>query len=771
MNKFQLIRVIGDGTYGVVYEGRNKETKEKVAIKKLKQKYKTLAECKNKMEIKILESLNHENIIKLKEVIRDYNGEISYIFEYCDCNLLEFIESHKENNKKIPESIIREIILQLTKGLKYLHSKNYFHRDLKPENILLILNKYDLNNLPSNNIYNTGIKVKIADFGTAKKIPNKDALTITEYVCTRWYRSPECVLRADYYNETSDIWALGCIMAELYRLGPIFTGENEFDQINQIFKILGTPTKGKWPWGYSQAESFGITFSVYYKKDLKTILGYIGNDGVNLLNDIFQFDIIKRPSCNKILNHPYFKLIPKPLINNIPYAKRNSIPANIKKIDNYCSPYANNICFEQKKQNRIKIISNNLENNYAQNSLYNYRINTTLNKISDYRNFMENISERNSYNNFKKNNNYNNSSFSNIRNTQVKSIVSNCIKKINNSNIKNKINNNFKYITINETKNSLTTKKLFKSVRINEESKLDEYNNRNKEYSKITSTIGRNNENHLQINNYSYRVSLIPKANEDKKELVNKSITRLNYLNNNNYLTLNEKNKSKKFNKIIIKNLNINNSIHSKNINNNYHIYTNKKINNTTYRIINTENYKHPKKIIENKIKNNFYKRNNIINSANKRNKHRKNYKFSEIHENAKNNNNEQSLNKNIIYKNENKCICSKRINFLTKEILNNSHNNATSLPKTGYFQYQKNLSFIKSINNSEDKKYNNTIVRHISANKKEKKEVIGSYKLTSEKYSRKRLINIVLADEDNRLNSNINREKGKYIPYLSNGK
>ena len=134
-------------------------------------------------------------------------------------------------------------------------------------------------------------------------------------------------------------------------------------------------------------------------------------------------------------------------------------------------------------------------------------------------------------------------------------------------------------------------------------------------------------------------------------------------------------------------------------------------------------------------------------------------------------NNNEQSLNKNIIYKNENKCICSKRINFLTKEILNNNHNNATSLPKTGYFKYQKNLSFIKSINNSEDKKYNNTIVRHISANKKEKKEVIGSYKLTSEKYSRKRLINIVLADEDNRLNSNINREKGKYIPYLSNGK
>ena len=765
MNKYQLIRVIGDGTYGVVYEGKNKETKEKVAIKKLKQKYKSLAECKSKMEIKILETLNHENIIKLKEVIRDYNGEISYIFEYCDCNLLEFIETHKEKNKRIPESIIREIILQLTKGLKYLHSKNYFHRDLKPENILLILNKYDLNNIQNNTINNTGIKVKIADFGTAKKIPNQNALTITEYVCTRWYRSPECVLRTDYYNETSDIWALGCIMAELYKLAPIFPGENEFDQINQIFKILGTPTKSKWPWGYSQAENFAITFPVYYKKDLKNILGYISNDGVNLLNDIFQFDLIKRPSCSKILNHPYFKLIPKPLINNISYGKRNSVPAHIKKKDNYNSSYTNNNNSEVKKQYKIKLISNNAEKNYNQNSLYNYRINTTLNKYNDYKNFAPNITERNSYKNIKKNNNHNNSSFSNIRNTKKKNIISNYIKIINNSNRKNINNNNFKYITINETKNSLTTKKIFKSLRIDEESKLDEINSRNKQYSKITSVIGRNDKSHFQINNYSYRVSLIPKTNVDKKEFAYKPISRLNYLNNNNYLTLNENNKSKKYNKIIgkkMQNLNIINRIRSKNINNNYHIYTNNKNNNTTTRIINTENHNYARKNVENKNKINYYTRNNIINSSNKRNKQRKNYKFSEIHENIKNNNNTQSLNKNRIYENECKCICSKRRNFLTKEILNNNHNNAASLPKSEYCHYQKNLSFIKNINNSEDKKYDNTIIRHISANKKVNKEEISSYKPSNEKYNKKRLINIVLNDEESKLNSNINREKRK---------
>ena len=350
MNKYELIRVIGDGTYGIVYEGINKETKEKVAIKKLKQKCQTLEECKSEMEIIILEQSHHENIIRLKEIIRDFNSEVSYIFEYCDCNLLQFIDIHKENNKKIPEPIIREIILQLTKGLKYIHSKNYFHRDLKPENILLILNKYDLLNLSNNNINDSGIKVKIADFGTAKKIPTKDALTITEYICTRWYRSPECVLRTDYYNEKSDIWALGCIMAELYKLSPLFPGENEFDQINQIFKILGTPTKGRWPWGYSQAEYLGITFPVYYKKDLETILGYVKKEGVNLLNEIFQFEFDKRPSCNKILNHSYFKLIPRSSPNNIPF---RIIPVKKRKEkDNY---NINTNDFEQKNKKKLNI--------------------------------------------------------------------------------------------------------------------------------------------------------------------------------------------------------------------------------------------------------------------------------------------------------------------------------------------------------------------------------------------------------------------------------
>ena len=97
-----------------------------------------MEECLNKIEVKVLEKLNHENIVQLKEVIRDKKGEVSYIFEYCDCNLFEFIENHREHKKSIPEEIICEIVFQITKGKKYMLSKGYFHRDLKPENILVI---------------------------------------------------------------------------------------------------------------------------------------------------------------------------------------------------------------------------------------------------------------------------------------------------------------------------------------------------------------------------------------------------------------------------------------------------------------------------------------------------------------------------------------------------------------------------------------------------------------------------------------------------------
>ena len=738
MNKYEIIKTIGDGTFGVVYEGRNKLTKEKVAIKKLKQKYKTFEECKNKIEIKILESLNHENIVKLKEVIREYNGEVSYIFEFCDCNLFQFINTHREKNKIIPEPIIRDIILQITRGLNYLHMKQYLHRDLKPENILLILNNYNYND---NNINNTNIKVKIADFGTAKKIPSKDDLTITEYVCTRWYRAPECVLRADYYNETSDIWAIGCIMAELYKLGPIFPGENEFDQINQIFKILGTPTKTRWPWGYSQAEYFGIKFSTYYKKDLKSILGYICNDGINLLNDIFQFEASQRPLCSKILNHPYFKATPKPYINNISIRLRSSIPVMKKDNSNTKRDYIANISIENKRSDRYM---NDRDNKIK------LRINSLDKKISD--NIIKGaLTEKASKIDINKNKRGKNSFSNNRKNANNIYESSNQVKIINSRKID--ANNKFKYMKMDESKYGLILKH-------NEENKENLRVNHKKNSSNFFSIkTGRNNI----INYYSKNNSFINDSFEENKTYGNKSFRILNNRNNNNYMTFNkndnqtEKNINKNKNKKL-RNLNMINNI------NNYSSYINKDTQKNNISRSNTS----------------FIINNKIINMSNRRNKHRRNYKYYEVKESIKNkyNGHIYPIKNNIKNDhNEKKCICSigLYLDEKNKNILNHHHNIIDiNLKNERPIHAQKNLSYKKSINTIKDKKIQlspvkknnyNLFGRPTLINKTLDEKAIYS-KDISYRRTRGRLINLVINDDNNKFNSVNKKERRKYIPF-----
>ena len=297
MNKYQILKSIGDGTYGQVYEGINIETNEKVAIKKLKNKMSSWEECMLQNEVQTLRKLDNENIVKLIEVIREPNSDVSYIFELCDCNLFEFIEKHRKQKMFISEAKIRNIIYQITCGVKYLHSFNIMHRDLKPENILMIIN----NNL-----------IKLADFGTAKEVPKYKDNSLTDYVCTRWYRAPECSLKSNNYDEKIDIWAIGCIMAELYTLKPIFPGIDEFDQLNKILRIIGTPEFNDWPEGFALIQKMNIRMPNYNKGNLKQIVFNANDDAINFLECIFQINPAKRPSAAELLKHPYFTEVQRP---------------------------------------------------------------------------------------------------------------------------------------------------------------------------------------------------------------------------------------------------------------------------------------------------------------------------------------------------------------------------------------------------------------------------------------------------------------------------
>lgn len=141
------------------------------------------------------------------------------------------------------------------------------HRDLKPDNIMI--NEHPLS-------------VKIIDFGTCKDLTVESG-PHTSYVSTRWYRAPECVLRSHHYNFVSDVFSAGCVMAELYLQHPLFPGTSEIDQIDKIFKVLGTPKKDQWREGYRLAEKREMAFEDYPKKNLQKYLDRIGDEALDAI--------------------------------------------------------------------------------------------------------------------------------------------------------------------------------------------------------------------------------------------------------------------------------------------------------------------------------------------------------------------------------------------------------------------------------------------------------------------------------------------------------
>ncbi|XP_074191335.1 serine/threonine-protein kinase MAK isoform X4 [Rhinolophus sinicus] len=221
MKRYTTMRQLGDGTYGSVLMGKSNESGELVAIKRMKRKFYSWDECMNLREVKSLKKLNHANVIKLKEVIRE-NDHLYFIFEYMKENLYQLM---KDRNKLFPESVIRNIMYQILQGLAFIHKHGFFHRDMKPENLLCMGPEL----------------VKIADFGLARELRSQPPYT--DYVSTRWYRAPEVLLRSSVYSSPIDVWAVGSIMGELYTLRPLFPGTSEVDEIFKICQVLGTPKK------------------------------------------------------------------------------------------------------------------------------------------------------------------------------------------------------------------------------------------------------------------------------------------------------------------------------------------------------------------------------------------------------------------------------------------------------------------------------------------------------------------------------------------------
>uniref|UniRef100_A0A182NNP4 non-specific serine/threonine protein kinase n=1 Tax=Anopheles dirus TaxID=7168 RepID=A0A182NNP4_9DIPT len=287
MNRYLTLSQLGDGTYGTVVLGQRKDTGEKVAIKRMKRKYYSWEEAMSLREVKSLKKLSHANVVKLKEVIRE-NDVLYFVFEYMQENLYQLI---KDRDTHFPEATIRLILQQILTGLAFMHRHGFFHRDLKPENVLC-----------------SGPEtVKIADFGLAREIRSRPPYT--DYVSTRWYRAPEVLLHSTRYGSSIDLWAVGCIMAELYTFRPLFPGSSEVDQLFKICSILGTPDKTDWPDGHKLAATIQFRFPECPRIPLASLVTRASTAGIQLLEDMLQWEPEKRPTAQQSMKYPYFSSV------------------------------------------------------------------------------------------------------------------------------------------------------------------------------------------------------------------------------------------------------------------------------------------------------------------------------------------------------------------------------------------------------------------------------------------------------------------------------
>lgn len=221
MHKYRLISKKGEGTFSEVLKAQCIKTGQYVAIKCMKNTFESIEQVNNLREIQALRRLSpHPNIITLLEVLYDQpSGRLALVFELMDMNIYELI---RERRHYLPEQRVKNFMYQLARSMDHMHRNGIFHRDIKPENILI---KDD--------------QLKLADFGSCRGIYSKQPFT--EYISTRWYRAPECLLTDGYYSYKMDIWGLGCVFFEVLSLYPLFPGTNELDQVQKIHQIMGTP--------------------------------------------------------------------------------------------------------------------------------------------------------------------------------------------------------------------------------------------------------------------------------------------------------------------------------------------------------------------------------------------------------------------------------------------------------------------------------------------------------------------------------------------------
>jgi len=287
--EYKVIRKLGEGCFSEVFEAEIKKNRKKVAIKKLFLKCSGIDSIKKLSEIESLSKLQKcPFIVKMSDVLFDFKcGSVALVMEKLEISLLELIRS---SSSGFSEKHAIFILYQLLRALDETHSLFIVHRDIKPENCMINPRTLDL---------------KIIDFGSSKYVSGRGPYT--EYVSTRWYRAPECLITDGFYGSAIDIWAAGCILFEMLTLKPLFPGNHSVDQLLKIHDILGSPSEEDYEF-FRPNRKITMCFSFPHrdKKNFQSFLPGVSSQIIDLINGLLRYNPIERLTAQDALNHPLF---------------------------------------------------------------------------------------------------------------------------------------------------------------------------------------------------------------------------------------------------------------------------------------------------------------------------------------------------------------------------------------------------------------------------------------------------------------------------------
>ncbi|XP_054386540.1 MAPK/MAK/MRK overlapping kinase isoform X3 [Pongo abelii] len=286
MKNYKAIGKIGEGTFSEVMKMQSLRDGNYYACKQMKQRFESIEQVNSLREIQALRRLNpHPNILMLHEVVFDRkSGSLALICEFMDMNIYELIRGRRY---PLSEKKIMHYMYQLCKSLDHIHRNGIFHRDVKPENILI---KQDV--------------LKLADFGSCRSVYSKQPYT--EYISTRWYRAPECLLTDGFYTYKMDLWSAGCVFYEIASLQPLFPGVNELDQISKIHDVIGTPAQ-KTLTKFKQSRAMNFDFPFKKGSGIPLLTTNLSPQCLSLLHAMVAYDPDERIAAHQALQHPYFQ--------------------------------------------------------------------------------------------------------------------------------------------------------------------------------------------------------------------------------------------------------------------------------------------------------------------------------------------------------------------------------------------------------------------------------------------------------------------------------